>query len=113
MCWSSRCECPKAALEWLAGLDSLGLHVLGHWVSSEEVDASSKQQQAPHFPTRPAPLCASACLSTEQACLAFLPAFHLEYEHGESFNAHGERVPARYEAVIAGTGEMACWLGGG
>lgn len=39
-----------------------------------------------------------------QARLAFLPAFHLEYEHGESFNAHGERVPAQYEAIIAGTG---------
>ncbi|PRW61135.1 domain containing [Chlorella sorokiniana] len=39
------------------------------------------------------------------AQLAFLPAFHLEYEHGESFNAHGERVPAQYEAIIAGTAE--------
>ncbi|KAL4452672.1 hypothetical protein ABPG75_008334 [Micractinium tetrahymenae] len=39
------------------------------------------------------------------ARLAFLPAFHLEYEHGEAFNAHGERVPARYEALISGTAE--------
>lgn len=38
------------------------------------------------------------------ARLAFLPAFHLEYEQGEAFNAHGERVPARYEALISGTG---------
>lgn len=38
--------------------------------------------------------------------LAFLPCFHLEYEHGESFNAHGERVPAWHEAIISGTGKM-------
>lgn len=42
--------------------------------------------------------------ATLQASLTFLPAYHLEYEHGESFNAHGERVPAKYEAIIAGTG---------
>lgn len=42
------------------------------------------------------------------ARLAFLPAFHLEYEHGEAFNVHGERVPARYEALISGTGAQCC-----
>ncbi|KAL4856717.1 Chaperone protein DnaJ [Chlorella vulgaris] len=40
-----------------------------------------------------------------RAQLAFLPAFHLTYCHGEALNAHGERVPARYEALIGGTGE--------
>jgi len=38
------------------------------------------------------------------ARLAFFPAFHLQYEHGEVFNVHDERVPARYEALISGTG---------
>lgn len=45
-----------------------------------------------------------------RAQLAFLPAFHLTYCHGEALNAHGERVPARCEALIGGTGEG---LGGG
>ena len=47
-----------------------------------------------------------------RAQLAFFPCFHLEYEHGEDFNAHGERIPARYEAIISGTGKhqsTACW----
>ena len=39
-----------------------------------------------------------------RAQLAFFPCFHLEYEHGKDFNAHGERIPARYEAIISGTG---------
>ena len=40
-----------------------------------------------------------------RAQLAFFPCFHLEYELGEDFNAHGERIPARYEAIISGTGK--------
>lgn len=47
-------------------------------------------------------------VSSRSARLAFLPAFHLEYQHGEAFNAHDERIPARYEAIIGGTGGHRC-----
>ncbi|PSC74179.1 CHD3-type chromatin-remodeling factor PICKLE isoform B [Micractinium conductrix] len=39
------------------------------------------------------------------ARLAFFPAFHLEYAYGETFNVHGERVPARFEALVSGAAE--------
>eukprot|EP00887_Chlorella_sp_A99_P001330 scaffold14.g1330.t1 len=43
--------------------------------------------------------------SHRAARLAFLPAFHLSYTYGETFNAHGERVPEHFEALISGAAE--------
>ena len=37
-----------------------------------------------------------------RARLLFLPAYVADYNFGESFNAHGERRPQRFQAVVSG-----------
>ncbi|KAK9813578.1 hypothetical protein WJX73_008249 [Symbiochloris irregularis] len=40
-----------------------------------------------------------------RARLVYVPAFVVDYVHGELFNEHGERMPHRFQAVISGFGE--------
>lgn len=41
------------------------------------------------------------------ARLAWLPAYVLDYIHGETFNVHGERKDEEFQAAVSGAGEMA------
>ncbi len=37
-----------------------------------------------------------------RARLLYLPAYVADYTFGEAFNAHGERRPQRFQAVVSG-----------
>lgn len=37
--------------------------------------------------------------------IIYVPAFVVDYVHGELYNEHGERMPQRFQAVISGFGE--------
>ena len=37
-----------------------------------------------------------------RARLLYLPAYVADYKFGEQFNAHGERRPQRFQAVVSG-----------
>ena len=37
-----------------------------------------------------------------RARLLFLPAYVADYTFGEAFNAHGERRPQRFQAIVSG-----------
>lgn len=40
-----------------------------------------------------------------RARIVYVPAFVVDYVHGELFNEHGERMPQRFQAVISGFGD--------
>lgn len=41
---------------------------------------------------------------SRQAFLVFLPAYGIDYTHGETFNVHGERHPQHFRALVSGLG---------
>jgi hypothetical protein len=41
---------------------------------------------------------------SRRARLAYLPAYMIDYVYGETFNVHGERRAARFQAVVSGAG---------
>ncbi len=43
-----------------------------------------------------------------RARIVYLPAYVVDYNFGSRFNAHGERTPERFQAVISGMGELLC-----
>ena len=43
-----------------------------------------------------------------RARVVYLPAYVVDYNFGSRFNAHGERTPERFQAVISGMGELLC-----
>ncbi len=43
-----------------------------------------------------------------RARIVYLPAYVVDYNFGSRFNAHGERTPERFQAVISGMGELVC-----
>ena len=43
-----------------------------------------------------------------RARVVYLPAYVVDYNFGSRYNAHGERTPERFQAVISGMGELLC-----
>lgn len=101
ICQKLSCAYPPAVPSSWLRLGSPALHATPH---PPQQRAAEQRLLAAHGAHEARDVHVRLHVLEHSARLAFLPAFHLQYQHGEAFNAHGERVPARFEALISGTG---------